>query len=221
MMGFLNQYEPDTEIDETGTWLSIGDLMSGLVMLFALLLVVSLLLINEAADRAKDSRVVIIQSLQETLKAAGINANIDPVSGDISILDSVLFDSGSYELKPEGIRFLERFVPIYSKALFSDETIASQIQFVVIEGHTSAAGGWDYNMDLSLKRANSVSQEISQMTFARKDAFRSGLLVSGRGEAAANQTHNQASDRKVVFRFQFTGDQFLKWFIEDSGLGRG
>jgi hypothetical protein len=31
-MSFLNHYEPDTEIDETGTWLSIGDLMSGLVM---------------------------------------------------------------------------------------------------------------------------------------------------------------------------------------------
>lgn len=220
-MSFLNHYEPDTDIDETGTWLSIGDLMSGLVMLFALLLVVSLLLINEAADRAKNSRVVIIQSLEQTLKAAGINANIDPVSGDISILDSVLFDSGSAELKPEGVRFLETFVPVYSRAIFSDNAVAEQIQFVVIEGHTSAAGGWDYNMDLSLKRANNVSHEISQMTFARKDAFRSRLLVSGRGEAAANQTHNQSSDRKVVFRFQFTGDQFLNWFVNESGLGRG
>lgn len=220
-MSFLNHYEPDTEIDETGTWLSIGDLMSGLVMLFALLLVVSLLLINEAADRAKDSRVVIIQSLEETLKAAGINANIDPVSGDISILDSVLFDSGSYELKPEGIRFLGTFVPIYSRALFSDEAIASQIQFVVIEGHTSAAGGWDYNMELSLKRANSVSRQINLMNFTGKNAFRSRLLVSGRGEAAADQLQNQASDRKVMFRFQFTGDQFLNWFINESGLGRG
>lgn len=220
-MSFLNHYEPDTDIDETGTWLSIGDLMSGLVMLFALLLVVSLLLINEAADRAKNSRVVIIQSLEQTLKAAGINANIDPVSGDISILDSVLFDSGSADLKPEGVRFLETFVPVYSRAIFSDNAVAEQIQFVVIEGHTSAAGGWDYNMDLSLKRANNVSHEISQMTFVGKEAFRSRLLVSGRGEAAANQTHNQSSDRKVVFRFQFTGDQFLNWFVNESGLGRG
>lgn len=220
-MSFLNHYEPDTEIDETGTWLSIGDLMSGLVMLFALLLVVSLLLISEAADRAKASRIVIIQALEETLKSAGINANIDQKSGDISILDSVLFDSGSYDLKPEGVRFLETFVPIYSRALFSDETTAEQIQFVVIEGHTSAAGEWDYNMELSLKRANSVSQEISQMTFDRKGAFRKRLLVSGRGEANAEQKYNQASDRKVVFRFQFTGDQFLEWFINDSGLGRG
>ena len=220
-MSFLNHYEPDTDIDETGTWLSIGDLMSGLVMLFALLLVVSLLLINEAADRAKNSRVVIIQSLEQTLKAAGINANIDPVSGDISILDSVLFDSGSAELKPEGVRFLETFVPVYSRAIFSDNAVAEQIQFVVIEGHTSAAGGWDYNMDLSLKRANNVSHEISQMTFVGKEAFRSRLLVSGRGEAAANQTHNPSSDRKVVFRFQFTGDQFLNWFVNESGLGRG
>ncbi len=155
-MSFLSQYEPDNEIDETGTWLSIGDLMSGLVMLFALLLVVSLLLLNEAAEKARDSRVVIIQSLEQTLKAAGINANVDPVSGDISIMDSVLFDSGSAELKPEGSRFLETFVPIYSRAIFSDKDVAEQVQFVVIEGHTSSAGGWDYNMNLSLQRANTV-----------------------------------------------------------------
>lgn len=220
-MSFLSQYEPDNEIDETGTWLSIGDLMSGLVMLFALLLVVSLLLLNEAAEKARDSRVVIIQSLEQTLKAAGINANVDPVSGDISIMDSVLFDSGSAELKPEGSRFLETFVPIYSRAIFSDKDVAEQVQFVVIEGHTSSAGGWDYNMNLSLQRANTVSREISHMEFDGKGEFRKRLLVSGRGEAGARQDVSQASDRKVVFRFQFTGDQFLNWFINESGLGRG
>lgn len=220
-MSFLNHYEPDTEIDETGTWLSIGDLMSGLVMLFALLLVVSLLLLNEAAEKAKQSRVVIIQALEETLKAAGINANVDPVSGDISIMDSVLFDSGSSELKPDGIQFLETFVPIYSKAIFSQKEVAEQVQYVVVEGHTSSAGGWDYNMNLSLQRANTVSREIGRMNFVGKDAFRNSLLVSGRGEAGARQDVNQASDRKVVFRFQFTGDQFLNWFINESGLGRG
>ena len=220
-MSFLNHNEPDTDIDETGAWLSIGDLMSGLVMLFALLLVVSLLQLEEKADRAKYRRVVIIQAVQETLKSEGISANIDPVSGDVSIMDSVLFDSGSAELKPAGIRFLETFVPTYSRAIFSDKAIAEQIQFVVIEGHTSAAGGWDYNMDLSLQRANSVSHEISKMKFSGKDAFRSRMLVSGRGEAAANQAQNQASDRKVVFRFQFTGDQFQNGSINESGLGRG
>ena len=115
-MSFLAHKQPETELDEAGIWLSIGDLMSGLLMLFALLLVVSLLLINEAAEKAKNSRVVIIQALEQTLKAAGINANIDPKTGDISIADKLLFDVNESKLKPEGIVFIKNFIPEIGRA---------------------------------------------------------------------------------------------------------
>jgi outer membrane protein OmpA-like peptidoglycan-associated protein len=217
-MDIFHSSGADTEIDETGAWLSIGDLMSGLLMIFALLLVLALLQLTEAAERAKNSRIVIIQAIKETLNSQGINAQIDPQTGDISILDSVLFDNAESRLKPAGVEFLDAFVPVYSQAIFSSEDVSDQIQHIVVEGHTSSIGTWDYNMSLSLDRADSVSKAISQMVFPKKDVFRSRLLVSGRGEAEANPNLDKAEDRKVVFRFQFKSDSFLQWFLKESGL---
>ena len=210
--------QPDLEIDETGAWLSIGDLMSGLLMIFALLLVVAMLQLTEAAEKARDSRVVIIQAIHETLAANGINAEINPETGDISILDSVLFDQNQYKLKPEGIEFMNVFVPIYSKAIFSSTDVADEIVYVVIEGHTSSAGNDDHNMHLSLLRSNSVSSAIAQMEFSQKEQFMNRLLVAGRGELEASQLEDLSSDRKVNFRFQFKSERFLHWFLNKQGL---
>ncbi|RAU19357.1 chemotaxis protein MotB [Nitrincola tibetensis] len=209
---------PETDIDESGAWLSIGDLMSGLLMIFALLLILALLQLTEAAEKAKSSRIVIIQSLQKTLAEKGINAEVDPQTGDISILDSVLFDSNSAELKPEGREFLSLFIPVYSNAIFSSDQVADQIQHVIIEGHTSSTGGWDYNMKLSLDRALSVSETISNLTFNGKEQFQTRMLVAGRGKLDADQFEDKPSDRKVIFRFQFKSDRFLHWFMEQRGL---
>lgn len=217
-MDRFSQIQADQDIDETGAWLSIGDLMSGLLMIFALLLILALLQLTEAAEKAKNSRVIIIQSLQETLSQKGINAHVDPQTGDISILDSVLFDMNQSNLKPKGQDFLELFVPVYSKAIFSTEQISNQIQHVVIEGHTSSTGSWDHNMSLSLERAKSVSEAISKLSFNGKEGFRAKMLVAGRGESEADQSYDKPGDRKVLFRFQFKSDRFLHWFINERGL---
>lgn len=217
----MERYEwghPETDIDETGAWLSIGDLMSGLLMIFALLLILALLQLTEAAEKAKSSRIVIIQSLQKTLAEKGISAEVDPQTGDISILDSVLFDIDSAKIKSAGQQFLKSFVPVYSKAIFSSEKIADQIQYVVIEGHTSSSGSWDHNMQLSLDRADSVSNAISYLSFDGKDRFLASMLVAGRGESESDQKVDNPGDRKVTFRFQFKSDRFLHWFMEQRGL---
>ncbi len=192
--------------------------MSGLLMIFALLLIVTLLQLTEAAEQAKRSRIIIIQTLEQTLKSAGINTELNPETGDISILDSVLFDSNEADLKPAGKQFLLDFVPIYSRTLFSTPEIADQIVNVVIEGHTSSEGDRNYNMWLSLRRSNSVYVAIDEIDFPKKAVFQNKIITAGRGEADANQTEDLAKDRKVVFRFQFKGDEFLQWFRQQRGI---
>lgn len=209
----------ELEIDETGAWLSIGDLMSALLMIFALLFIVALLQLTEAADQAKNSRIVIIQSLQKNLNDEGINAKINPETGDISILDSLLFDSASSMLKPAGKEFLSKFIPVYSKALFTNQQVSDEIVYVVIEGHTSSAGSDKLNMKLSLDRSQSVYDEITGMSFPKKDIFLNKVLASGRGEIEANQAQDYAEDRKVLFRFQFKSERFLQWFLEQRIVG--
>jgi outer membrane protein OmpA-like peptidoglycan-associated protein len=198
----------DREIDETGAWLSIGDLMSGLLMIFALLLVVTILQLKEGEDQ----RIVIIQALTETLEANKLNVEVDKRTGDISILDSVLFDNDSAEMKAQGITFLKQFMPLYTKVLLSSEGMAEQISYIVVEGHTSSAGSSIYNMNLSIQRANEVFNTIQKLKYPNRSRLMDKLLVAGRGEAEANKTINDSSDRKVVFRIQFSNEQLWARF---------
>lgn len=198
----------DREIDETGSWLSIGDLMSGLLMIFALLLVVTILQLKEGEDQ----RVVIIQALTETLESNKLNVEVDKRTGDISILDSVLFDNDSSEMKQQGIGFLKKFMPLYTKVLLSSEEISEQISYIVVEGHTSSAGSRIYNMNLSIRRANEVFNTIQNLKYPNRTLLMDKLLVAGRGEAEANQFNNDSSDRKVVFRIQFSNEQLWARF---------
>lgn len=209
--------EPETEIDETGTWLSIGDLMSALLMIFALILIVTLLQLTEKIEEEQNSRVVIIQALEQKLTEKGINAEVDPTTGDISILQSVLFDLNDAQLRPAGIALLNDFVPIYGSVIFSNPDIAEQIQYVVVEGHTSSDGYRSSNMRLSTARANAVADLIYGSRFENKEELVAKLLVSGRGEAEADQSQPNPNDRKVRFRFQFKTDRFLRWFDDQVG----
>ena len=69
-------------------------------------------------------------------------------------------------------------------------------------------------MELSLRRALSVSDYIfsQQLNFKTKQPFKQKILASGRGEIDADQSQDNSSDRKVVFRFQFRREDFGELF---------
>lgn len=193
---------------EEGTeWLSISDLMSGLLLIFALLVVVTLLQLKTTQEETQNKRIVVIQALQEQFNASGINAEINQETGDITLLDSVLFGFNERELKPEGKQFLAQFIPVYSDVIFSDANISEEITRVIIEGHTSADGALGYNMQLSLGRANSVYQFINTMPQgANTKEFLKKIQVAGRGPMDAISTDSVQLARKVIFRMQFKSE---------------
>jgi outer membrane protein OmpA-like peptidoglycan-associated protein len=203
----LNDFELEQEDQDSSVFLSIGDLMSGLLMFFALLFVTALVQIQEL----KDNRNVLIGTLVEELNGNNLEVTVNPETGDISIRESILFGEGSAELTPRGKAFLKKFIPLYSQVIFSDDKFEDQISRVVIEGHTSSKGSEDYNLELSLERALSVSRYImsKQMSFSSKRQLNQKLLASGRGEMDADQNRDLSTDRKVLFRFQFNGDDLL------------
>ena len=196
----------EEEADNSASWLSVGDLMSGLLMIFALLLMVTLTQLSDAVEQSKKSRIVVIKALTDAMQSQGINAEVDPVTGDVSIVDSILFDIQDARLKKDGASFLDRFVPVYSGVLFSRPEITEQITRVVIEGHTSSDGDYSYNMGLSLDRAQNVVSYLAKLDFDDKDKFLSLLMPAGRGEIDADPESAKSEDRKVLFRFQFRGD---------------
>lgn len=53
-------------------------------------------------DQSGRTRVMIIQSIQESMKAEGVKVEIDPNTGDISIAENILFPYGSAQLSTQG-----------------------------------------------------------------------------------------------------------------------
>ncbi|MET4694491.1 OmpA family protein [Endozoicomonas lisbonensis] len=217
-MNFTNnndwQEEPD---DGTGTeWLSVADLMSGLLLLFALLIVAALYQLKTIQETSEHKRIVIIQALERQLNDNGINAEVNPETGDITLLDSVLFDFDKYYLKPEGKVFLDKFIPVYANVIFSNPVVTEEIVRVIIEGHTSSDGIRSYNMNLSSRRSNSVYQYIDQMKINNKPEFLKKISISGRGSMDANLEKGLAEDRKVVFKMQFRSEEAFMNFLKGS-----
>ncbi|UQA51426.1 OmpA family protein [Vibrio sp. ED002] len=202
------------DAEESGVWLSIGDLMSVLLMIFALLLISALVQISEVHENSQTTRVVIIKGINDALEGAGIEVQANSETGDISILDSILFDRNEYRLKPSGKAFLDQFIPIYSDVIFQSKQTSDEVSRIVIEGHSSSEGSFDRNMELSVLRANSVAKYINSMDFEHKLPFFDKAMISGRGPIEANQEATDPADRKVKFRFQFKDDEFLGYFSE-------
>ncbi len=205
-------------VEESGVWLSIGDLMSVLLMIFALLLITALVQISEVRESSQNTRVIIIKGINDALEMSGIEVQADSESGDISILDSILFDQNDHRLKSSGQDFLSKFIPIYADVIFQSSQTSDEVSRIVIEGHSSSEGRFDRNMELSVLRANSVASFVNGMNFKHKQAFFEKALISGRGPIEANKTSPDPADRKVKFRFQFKDDQFLGYFSKVEQL---
>ena len=213
------------EEEDSSVLLSIGDLMSGLLMLFALLFITVQIQLSEKV-KLLDEKIIQVDKLRQELQQYQnafqglpqiiVNAlegkigdkdvfTVDSGTGDVSIRDRILFDDNSSVLKPEGKKFLQAFIPLYSQVLFANKQFEKQIARVVVEGHTSSTGSEQKNMELSLRRALAVANYIfsDEVDFPKKADLQQKILVSGRGEVDANPIKNEAVDRKVVFRFQF------------------
>jgi outer membrane protein OmpA-like peptidoglycan-associated protein len=203
------------EDDDSSIYLSIGDLMSGLLMFFMLLFITALL---QLAEKDAPKRVVIGNVVGQ-MKSNNINVKVNPETGDVSIQESILFAKGSTELKPEGKDFLRGFIPVYSGVIFSKPEFEKEVSRVVIEGHTSSEGDDKINLELSLLRSASVYRYIfSEINFPTKAPLSKKILAAGRGEIEADKTRDNPGDRKVVFRFQFRSDDFNEKNLQNTSL---
>jgi outer membrane protein OmpA-like peptidoglycan-associated protein len=209
----LRSFPRTADAEESGVWLSIGDLMSVLLMIFALLLISALVQISEVQEKSQNNRVMIIKGIKDAFDKQDIGLAIDSESGDISITDSILFDQNDYQLKISGKQLLDKFIPIYSDVIFQSKETENEVSRIVIEGHSSSEGEFNRNMELSILRANSVSSYINDMIFSNKSPFFDKVMVSGRGPIEANKDVVSSKDRKVKFRFQFKDEQFLGNFL--------
>lgn len=207
------------EDSSAGVWLSIGDLMSGLMFFFALLFIAVLAQLQDQQEQVIDRRTAIVEALVEALAQNHIEVE-SSADGEITFKEEMLFRAGSDQLTQDGAELVGRFAPVYADVIFSNPDFDEEITRIVLEGHTSSEGDEMYNLNLSLRRAQSVAAGMFDDEVAYRDPshaaqLKGKLYPAGRGPWDAEETV-QPADRKVVLRLQFRGDRFLAWLPEAS-----
>ena len=215
-----------------GYWISFSDLMSGVLIIFMLLFIYKILDYQNNIESKEamieslsSTRAQIITMLQEEFEKEDIDILIDPKTGAIRLSEAILFDYGRNELKEEGKSFLQKFIPIYVRILFSDEKIKSQVSQIIIEGHTDDSGDYIYNLKLSQERALSVVEYLIGYGFNYdyKNDLQYNLTANGRSfsELITNEdsTVNADASRRVEIKFRLNEEETLMQIKQELERG--
>lgn len=172
-----------SEASEQEYWLSYSDLMAGLLMVFALLLLTALAhygrLVEEAGNVAA-TRTKIIAVLDSLMTADSSGITVDPITGAVKFPDGVLFAEGESTLQPEGREQLRKFADAYFGVLLGNEAVRRELKAIVIEGHTNDNASYEYNLDLSQRRAFSVMTYLLQNVPQYERELKTYVTANGR-----------------------------------------
>ena len=197
-------------------WTTMADLLLGLAIIFMTLFVLAITGFSQQSIQQKQQQMEVNKELIEKLKEANIDAQVDPLTGDIKISDLELFEVGSYNLSTKGKIYLKKLIPIYVDTIFSKDELVGQIENIVIQGHTdsqSYAGiknpneQYLKNMNLSLERANSVANYIFYTNYNKKynDKLKKILVVEGKSYSEpilVNGKEDYNKSRRVELRLK-------------------
>ena len=223
MMRKTTQAEGDNNI----FWTTMADLLLGLAIIFMTLFVLAITGFTQQELEQKKQQIEVNKELIENLKKANIEAQVDPMTGDIKISDLELFELSSYNLSPKGKAYLDKLIPIYINTIFSNPALYENVVNVVVQGHTdsqmfkglkSPNDQFVKNMELSLLRANAVEQYMFKTGYDRKyDAtLRKMITVEGKSFSepvlTADGKEDLAKSRRVELKLRVKAKNISRMF---------
>jgi chemotaxis protein MotB len=213
--------------EEESYFVSMTDIMVGLLFLFIIMLMFFALKFQQATTNlstANDTRTGILKQVAEALDKQGIPVEIDIENGILRLPEQILFERSKADLSPKGreavghlARALGAVVPCYAK-LKDREPPAScpatphSIEAIFVEGHTDTDGTEDFNWRLSAQRALNTFQalvhenpDLKLLQNRRSGSEQAILSIAGYGRerpVAANDTDdNKRKNRRIDLRF--------------------
>lgn len=225
------------EKDEEHHWLSVSDLMAGLMMVFLFIAVVFMRnawvekeRVREVAVAYQENQVALYQALMNEFEEDldGWEAAIDDTTLSFTFQSpDVLFTTGSTELQQRFRDILGNFFPRYLDVLmrFSDS-----INEVRIEGHTSSVWGastpeseaYFKNMELSQGRTRSVLshvyglEEVASLQSWVKANVAAVGFSSSRLQLTKQGTEDREASRRVSFRVITNADTQIRRILEQD-----
>ena len=215
-------------------WISVSDMMTGLMMVFLFISVVFM----EQIDREKkavQNIALTYKNYQDDLHNSLIQEfKSDLAKWDAGILEDgtvrfyepeVLFDEGSKKIKPRFQQILGEFFPRYI-ALLGSNKFRDNIEEVRIEGHTSST--WEESKRLEERYLNNALLS-QQRSFAILDycfrlpqiaSYQSWLtkVIRANGLAFAspvllNGLEDESRSRRVEFKVKTKADEKIREMI--------
>ena len=215
-------------------WLTISDLMAGLMVVF---LFISIALMRSAfldRDRMRDvavayreGQIAINQALKSEFEGdlERWDAAIDEENLTFEFKSpEVLFEAGSAALRPRFASILDDFFPRYLSVLLRFQGV---IQEVRVEGHTSSDWvtatedeAYFNNMQLSQGRTRSVLEYIYWLTASSHDRTWVKLKIAAVGLSSSHLVLDPAgredpeASRRVLFRVVTNAETQVRTILE-------
>ena len=220
-------------------WISLSDLMTGLMMLFMLIAVAFMLKVQ--ADAAKPKHVAEQYS---QIRLELYNELYKEFKDDLPVWDAVftkdliltfqgpevLFDTGKADLKPRFRQILQNFFPRYVKIITSPK-YKNSIEEIRIEGHTSS--DWNgttgteeayfENMELSQGRTRSALRFVLRLPDVQKDIswLRGNVTANGLSSSHLKMKRDATTEdadrsKRVEFRILTDAEAKMEKILEPA-----
>ena len=172
---------------------------------------------QQQLDQIIGVKAQIIEELSTAFTNSSMSVTVDQETGSIMLDSNILFDVGKSDIKPEGRKYLEEFLPVYFNVLLNED-ISPYISEIIIEGHTDTTGTYMNNLKLSQERAFSVSSYIfntyaTGMSEESIDQMHNMITANGRSwndlVYNADGTENKDASRRVEFKFRLKDDEMI------------
>ena len=200
-------------IEEEDHWISVSDLMAGLMMVFLFISIAMMKsafderdMIKEVAVAYQENQVAIYDALMEEFEGDldTWDATIDQATLSFEFRSpNVLFGRGEISLKPAFKKILDDFSPRYLSILMKYKKSINEVR---IEGHTSSV--WNYstseeaayfnNMKLSQGRTRAVLEYVYQLPGLREEKpwIKKHIAAVGLSSSHLVQSKDGAEDRE-------------------------
>lgn len=225
-------------------WLSVSDLMTGLMVVFLFVSVAYIRKVQKSSSVLSDyieTKDRLHEKLVKEFKGDTIRWEMS-IGKDLSMKfknPTTLFESGSAELTPSFRSILDEFIPRYFHILINDE-LKTNILEIRIEGHTDDLPYPQLNKDpyianiiLSQKRALSVLQYIRGLAsfgnytedekklleyWITANGFSYGKSLDSNGQYTfiTNNGIDRTKSRRVEFRIVTKGEEVLENFVKKN-----
>lgn len=230
-----NLFRPSSATEES-EWLSVSDLMAGLMVIFLFIAIVYIRPLIEQQARIKELAVVwqenevkiyeaLLEEFQDDLPKWDAEIERDTLLFRFNAPE-VLFEQASTDITPHFEKILNDFFPRYADKLRSFQNSIEELR---IEGHTSSI--WEgaktkqeayfHNMELSQGRTRSVLQYVLTNPALDSDKEWVQDLLTANGLSSSkriffpNGGENQKASRRVEFRVETKARRELVRILEE------